>query len=525
MKSGLLDYPLHPFLFLGYFFLFQFTNNLGQVSFLSLMGPFALALLVVGVLFLVAAWRSGDKKRAAVAISLFVLSFFSYGHLYGLIYARLPHVSELGLHLGLTEVYLAIFLAGKLTLNRIQDVTPLNRTANTMAGILLVFGGLPAVGFADLNGSPTSDEIEGILGGAVADLPSRTGALPDIYLIILDGYSRADILSEHYTFDNRQMLDRLGALGFIIAPRSRSNYAWTALSLASLLNLRYVDELALGKQDHGRAPIRAERLIRNNRLVRILKEKGYRYVHFRSTWRATRRSPQADEVIKCRRSIFDEETYRALVESSFLRTLNFAVIGDLATCHLSQFDQLSQAGASPGPKFVFAHFIPPHHPYLFDQEGRVLRRATLANQMEFRKNLWADRKGYLQQLQFVNQRVLETIERILTESPRDPLIVLMSDHGPQLPDADRAAYLDARFANLVAVHRPGGTDGDVFRLPDDITSVNLFRVLLRTHLEVALEPLPDQFFYSTFQTPYRFTEITEELSRNGRDLGGGALEK
>jgi hypothetical protein len=223
--------------------------------------------------------------------------------------------------------------------------------------------------------------------------------------------------------------------------------------------------------------------------------------------------------VECHRSIFDEEAYRALVESSWLRVLDFAVVGDLARCHLSQLDQLAEVSDRSGPKFVFAHFIPPHHPYLFDRDGRILRRATLANQMEFRKNLWADRNGYLEQLQFINQRVLGTIERIIAGSSRSPLIVLMSDHGPQLPEADRWTYLDARFANLVAVHRPGESDAAALPLPDQITSVNLFRNLLRPYTELALEPLPDRFFYSTYQEPYRFKEITEELGKRSSPPG------
>jgi hypothetical protein len=40
-----------------------------------------------------------------------------------------------------------------------------------------------------------------------------TGPRPDIYLIVLDGYSRADVLEQYYGFDNRPFLDGLRRRG------------------------------------------------------------------------------------------------------------------------------------------------------------------------------------------------------------------------------------------------------------------------------------------------------------------------
>ncbi len=68
---------------------------------------------------------------------------------------------------------------------------------------------------------------------------------------------------------------------------------------------------------------------------------------------------------------------------------------DIASCHLQNFDALAAQASAPGPKFVFAHFLLPHHPYLFDRDGNVLRHATISDQFEFQKRLWEDRAAYL----------------------------------------------------------------------------------------------------------------------------------
>ena len=66
---------------------------------------------------------------------------------------------------------------------------------------------------------------------------------PDIYYIILDAYSRDDVLQDFYQYDNGPFISELEALGFYVARCSRSNYASTRLSLPSSLNMDYIDNL------------------------------------------------------------------------------------------------------------------------------------------------------------------------------------------------------------------------------------------------------------------------------------------
>ena len=63
---------------------------------------------------------------------------------------------------------------------------------------------------------------------------------PDIYVILLDGYARADVLSEYYGFDNGPFIQGLERRGFQVGAASEANYTWTFLSLASTLNMDYL---------------------------------------------------------------------------------------------------------------------------------------------------------------------------------------------------------------------------------------------------------------------------------------------
>jgi hypothetical protein len=109
----------------------------------------------------------------------------------------------------------------------------------------------------------------------------------------------------------------------------------------------------------------------------------------------------------------------------------------------------------------------------------------------------------------VNQRILQVITAILKRNGRPVIIVLHSDHGPQLLDAQGNLEADntkARFANLLAIKTPDNSQ----LVPDDVTLVNVYRILLNRYFSANLDVLPPQHFFSTYSQPYAF----EELSRD-----------
>ena len=140
---------------------------------------------------------------------------------------------------------------------------------------------------------------------------------------------------------------------------------------------------------------------------------------------------------------------------------------------------------------MFAHFVPPHHPYLFDRDGNVLRRATISDQFEFQKRLWEDRKSYADQLVFVNRRIGAVVDRLIADSPRPPVILLVSDHGPNLRSGMCAPeQRHVRLSNLTAMYLPGAPAG---YLPADATPVNHMRRVFNLYFDAGLPILPDRY--------------------------------
>jgi len=508
-------WPWYAAVFAAYPLLYIAVTNPGQVE------PSSVAMVVVvgvlAALALLALLRPvvGSWAAAGLGTAVVVVLFYLYGpvnewwldwvrdgleqrgveHSWYNEYPQLVHSIAWALT-GLA------FIAG---LRRVTNRIPpaLTGGLNVVAAILLVFIAVQMA--AEATRARSGREDMPATAGSGAPHPA-TGGGPDIYFILLDGYARADVLEKYYHFDNSHFLDGLRARGFQVSDASRSNFYWTFLSVGSSLNLDYIQVLLNGPIDPAsRDRTELYRLLRDNRASRFLRERGYRYVALQSTWGGTGSNPYADEFIPCQTGLFADEYLRAVADASWLRALASQASLDIASCHLRNFDTLAALATAPGPKFVFAHFVPPHHPYLFDRNGHVLRRATVSDQFEFQKRLWEERQSYADQLAYVNRRIAAVVDRLLRDSPRPPVILLVSDHGPNLRNgmhAPEQRYV--RLSNLTAMYLPGAPAGYV---PADATPVNHLRRVFNLYFDARLPILPDRYFVSSYEKPFELQEV------------------
>jgi hypothetical protein len=483
--------------------------NPGQVDAGTLGLVLAVAVVTCGLLLVFLRVALGNWLTAGLGVAWFSILFFSYGPLNAALGqpdadpdgAQLaPSWIEEHLHLLQSAIWLLLLALGWIRLRRLGSRP--NRLAATLNFVSVLLLGF--VLFQWFNGR---ERQAGPSNHAALQAAHALDA-PDIYFIVLDGYARADMLAEHYGFDNGPFIRGLERRGFQVADASESNYTWTFLSLASTLNMDYLPGLLGDKLDvAGTDREHTYRLLRDNRAAGFLQARGYRYVHLQSTWGGTGSNPYADDFRACGSGLFRDDYLLAIAEVSWLRVFGTRASIDLASCHLTNLETLAGLGRERGPKFVVAHFLPPHHPYLFDREGRVLRNANLSNQFEFQKQLWEDRAAYVDQLVFMSSRIERAIDRLIAESDRPPVILLLSDHGPNLRRGfSSAQHYRIRLANLSAVRLPGAP-GDL--LPEDISNVNLLRIVFNRQFDADLARLPDRHFISPFLRPFDFTEVGE----------------
>ena len=130
----------------------------------------------------------------------------------------------------------------------------------------------------------------------VAD-PPDDGRPPDIYLLVFDRYGGERTLEKTYGYDNTGFLAGLEERGFYVAHDAIGNYPNTAHSLATSLNLGYLDHLtaSAGPDTGDWEPVYS--MVTDNEVGRFLEDLGYRQVQIPSWWEPTRDSTTADVIL------------------------------------------------------------------------------------------------------------------------------------------------------------------------------------------------------------------------------------
>jgi hypothetical protein len=247
-------------------------------------------------------------------------------------------------------------------------------------------------------------------------------------------------------------------------------------------------------------------MIDNNALQAFLKAAGYRIIHFSSGWGATDNNPYAD--VNLSNGNWNE-FFLVVVKTSMLSVLQRYITGSARYKVSNAFHELASPIGDDAPKFVFAHIICPHPPYLFNQDG------SAANDAELRMygRVWDNKDAYLNQLKYANTCMERIIDSLLA-ADHEPVIVVQADHGTATsfseveawtnPDAEAARE---RFAILNAYYLPH-PNRDGTTIPRAITPVNSFRLVLASVFGVPIGLLDDRCYFSSTGTPYRFRDMT-----------------
>ena len=171
-----------------------------------------------------------------------------------------------------------------------------------------------------------------------------------------------------------------------------------------------------------------------------------------------------------------------------------------AAIFTSNIEHLKRIPEMEGPKFTFAHFYPPHPPYLFDRQGNLYGN-DLGDD--------TDRELYVEQLIWVNKSIANAIDNILEQAKDRSVIVVMSDHGPQSLEGTQDPYrFKERSRNLIAIHFPQSCDQSVFY--PTITPVNVLRLVFDSCLGTEFGLLEDKSFWTSPKTA-DFTPLEDML--------------
>lgn len=495
--------PFFLFCFAIYPGLSLLAWNIREVEWQIVIRPLLAAIIfMLFVLIIVQSLIRDWNKSSFIAVLVFLMTF-SYGHVLNFV-LNSTTIGKPNRYL--VVLYVIVFVVFVwLVLHKINDWHKAISALN-LVSIILVALTLSPVVYYELKDENTTM--------FVGSLPySEVDHMHDIYYIILDGYNRADLLKE-MGYDNSEFIDFLHSHGFYVADCSRSNYRKTALSVASALNMDYVYNFIPndGYKDKDLDPIINS--IRENRVRAELKRLGYTDIAFNmgykwaTWWDADQYLPEYN-----RHTAYLENATLNSFEVMYIRTTILSLLIDRNLINIntnSRFfskdrghyervhhilDELSELVTYPGPKLVYVHLIVPHSPYVFLPDGSYDRNhgEGIDENDLGRKTT----RGYINNVEFINNRMKVLIDDILRNSKEPPIILLQADHS-LAPDFD-----DRRFNILNAYYLPDGGEGILY---PTITPVNSFRIIFNQYFGANFPLIEDKSITSDLGHPYSTIE-------------------
>jgi len=479
------------------------NQNLDQIQSEVVLKPLFITLIIIIIINCIWLVVSRSLKKSALLTSVTLIFFFTFGHLYNLIEGK----TLMGLQIGYVKlllVYLVIYLLSIFLVFRVKHIhNNLFILFIIVTAILLIVNILPILIYEIKFIRPNSLHQETLSPVQYIETSQR-----DIYYIVLDAYARQDILKEVLNYDNSAFISALKDRGFYIPDCAFSNYDGTELTISSVLNVDFLQDLGVSGKMVDQDLVEDPNRIINNIVRTYFKQYGYVFVSGRGFSPGNDITDSDiylnyfidqkgnDNLAKNRFSALYLNTtlLRALNEFykqnpekffdmpfwwAFNQEANPAVEEALFWYNQNNyiFDSLEKMPVTPGTFLVYAHINAPHGPYVFQSDGSF--QYPLGNPLDppVEKVLYAN------ELTYINTRVLNLVDSLLNDSEPQPIIIIQGDHGIHrfTSGLDKHKILSAYYLPGDLIFPPYAT----------ITPVNDFRLIIKNYFDQSYELSPD----------------------------------
>jgi len=503
-KMFLKNIRYYPLLLVSFPVFALYNHNIQYIPISDVLRILFTALLIILLFLVILGLIVKDSQKSALFISVLIFLFFSYGHIYAYLEQVFPEIRH---RLVLLSWFLILILSLWL-IRKLKNPAELAKFISVVSIVLLVYQGFLAARFeikrTILNREKTAQSID-----SPDDLLIEE--LPDIYFIILDGHTSSAALKEEFGYDNTAVMAELQDMGFYLAECSQTNYTITQFSLSSIFNINYLDEFL---EDTNQLPD-----YKNSYILQFLDNYGYQKIKFETT--AEHNLSFGEDIFLARDrdigNMFNVfpftkmNAYEAeLIQTTWLQPVLTLILNynellpadwvlDVETAKYYEiynqvFFMLEELPKVPyldveGPKFVYAHFYVPHDPYIFHPSGRY----------EFHARNHEYRLGYANNVEFIDTRLPDLLEKIIDRSETPPIIIVMGDHGSAgSPRPEEIVPI------LNLYYLPNGGDGELY---PSISPVNTFRVILNYYFNMDLELLKDASYFGDAEKNGEFPEL------------------
>ncbi|HVM72783.1 MAG TPA: sulfatase-like hydrolase/transferase [Anaerolineales bacterium] len=513
MKKGFTRLPWFYILFTFYPLLFLWAVNISQMDPAVVIRPFLFTLVGSAILYGLLYLILRDGVKAALIGTLLLIAYFSYGHVY---YAArtVAALKILNHHYVLVPLYAVLLGLGSWGILRIKKYDALTLYLNA-ASLILVLIQVVELSYAYIETSYAVSRPIKYQSGLT--LTTDLKDMPDIYVIVLDTYMRSDALKQDLGYDNSPFINQLKDLGFYVASCGHPDYTFTYASISAMLNMRYIPgAYANDVWDDFSDSGFWSNLLKNNEVRAQLKSVGYKTVAFQEEYPLVEFN-NSDVLIGTDHPTINsaylypfevmyqqstaaiilpaldpsgklEEAVRSIFAKPDKNTVDLSGLKgankDFVATHIIStnfiLDHITDIPAIAGPKFAYIHLFIPHAPFVYGPDGQIEtdpgyyggdRAGATSEAYQL--------KGYVNQVQYIDKRIVPILQTVISKSKNPPIIILMGDHGLENNN---------RRTDLLAYYLPKNGEAKLY---PTISPVNSFRLIFDEYFGANYPLLPD----------------------------------
>lgn len=469
----LTKHSLLPFFMAIFPALFHYGNNATILIYPSLLRMMALNALIAIIIYGLILTLKKQVVESANAAFIFLIFFNTYGILYDYLLKldifRIEHFTLFPLFM-----LFAIYASWLISKPKTEHSFSFWNSLTFIVGMLILFNGIKII--------PT--EIKKIADQPLMTLTpvsqnSSAQGYPDIYYIILDEFAGFEPMREYW--HNRKVDDFVRFLkskGFFIAEQSHGSSIYTLHQMASRLNLKEYPCCGQQYYESYYDPLA------NSEVMRYLKSKGYSTVVLSELSRyfpavhpfLVDYSFEYQHNVPVDLGVLFDDFGILIADNSMLRVFSKIYVNKSPNIarHINMIrytlNKITDMPEVASPKFVYAHLMLPHNPFVFDEKGNVI-------DPEFYTN-W---NYYLGHYNYSMQVAQQMVENILSKADpnRPPIIILQSDHGARNlsgPNTINLLNYPKKYNThiMFTLYMPGY---DTSGLPQDINPINTFPIV------------------------------------------------
>ena len=455
-------------------------ENVEFITFNSILRALLISIITTAIFYIIFYLILRDPIKSGILSGSLSFLLLTYGHAYLFLETRFGEGFN---HRYLLGIVAAIFiLAGALFIFRVKSAKELNSIiligVSVIVGYLLIsFGVYRYRGYrSEILSEQSSDSFTSNL--SEEDISN----LPDIYLILLDGHTRSDVLRDVYDYDNSEFIDQLEDLGFWVADCSHSNYPATNFSTGSMFEMDYMHNVYEDYDGLVFPPLNSSAVFRilDDHHYTTVTFKNFVFEHFniKDDIRYAREDSLFGSITEFEKMMVDTSILRILIDmegvfpESWVRPFDDSLYLTHYRDTLYALDTLPTLTEMDERIFVYAHLLVTHDPYVFMPDGSFSASKSITP------------TDYRNSVEFIDNTLPGIVDEIINKSETPPIIIIMGDHGAPI----KGRPLRERIAILFAIYLQGEEPEGVY---DDMTPVNAFRLIFNDLFDADFELIED----------------------------------